>query len=83
MQKMFLRVCYAIIFSNRGVAVIDRKFIIHHGFSEGDTLSFILGGSSNLVLNVLKAFLDAFEAGKPLGGPLEVARGQFIEPLLG
>ncbi|KAL0457881.1 UNVERIFIED_CONTAM: hypothetical protein Slati_0415300 [Sesamum latifolium] len=76
---MLLRISRAIIFSNGWGAAIYRKFVHHHYFGEGDALSFIFGGSSNLVLNILKAFLKALKACKPLwrsqqGSPLPPVR---------
>ncbi|KAL0463072.1 UNVERIFIED_CONTAM: hypothetical protein Slati_0194800 [Sesamum latifolium] len=66
MREMLFRVNCAIIFNNGRGAAICGKFVCHHCFGEGDALSFIFGGSSNLVLDVLEALLKAFEVGKPL-----------------
>ncbi|KAL0420207.1 UNVERIFIED_CONTAM: hypothetical protein Slati_3043600 [Sesamum latifolium] len=67
---MLLRVSRAIIFNNGWGAAICWEFIRHHRFSEGDALLFIFGGPSNLVLNILKAFLAALKACKLLWGDL-------------
>ncbi|KAL0385877.1 UNVERIFIED_CONTAM: hypothetical protein Sradi_2982000, partial [Sesamum radiatum] len=47
-------------------ATVHWKFIRHHSFGEGDALSFILGGSSNMILDVLKDFLKVFKESKAL-----------------
>ncbi|KAL0458553.1 UNVERIFIED_CONTAM: hypothetical protein Slati_0482500 [Sesamum latifolium] len=64
---ILLRVGRAIIFSNDRGTAIFQKLVRNHNFREGDALSFIIKGSSYLILNNLKVFLKALETGKPLG----------------
>ncbi|KAL0438780.1 UNVERIFIED_CONTAM: hypothetical protein Slati_2361000 [Sesamum latifolium] len=63
---MPIRIRGSVILRQVGFLPVEGEFVCHDFFTEGDTLYFIIRGSSYLMLNILKAFLKAVEAGKPL-----------------
>ncbi|KAL0449262.1 UNVERIFIED_CONTAM: hypothetical protein Slati_1482600 [Sesamum latifolium] len=66
MSKIFQRVRCAVVFSVSQGSTIHRELVRHHNFGEGDPLPLVLEGSTDLILDVLKALLKTFETGKPL-----------------
>ncbi|KAL0440575.1 UNVERIFIED_CONTAM: hypothetical protein Slati_2540500 [Sesamum latifolium] len=66
MREMLQRVGRVFVFGNGWGATVCHQLVRHHSLDEGNALSFIFRGFSDLTLDVLEAFLKALEVGEPL-----------------